>query len=223
MSDPADFLFRRDVLKHIRDFARARRVCPESTLAAVLVRATCMIPPHVTLPAIVGGRTSLNLFAALVGPSGAGKGGSESAAREAIQFVGASVPEPLLELPPGSGEGIARTFQEVDGETVHTALFTAPEVDTLGALMGRQGSTLEGEIRKVFAGETLGFTNAHKHTRTQVARLSYRAGLVVGVQPLRAGALLNGADGGTPQRFIWAPVLDRDMPDVPPACPTHSL
>jgi hypothetical protein len=178
-----------------------------------------MIPPHVTLPPIVGGRTSLNLFAALVGPSGSGKGGSESAAREAIEYTGLTVPEPLLELHPGSGEGIARTFQPFEAQTVHTALFTAPEVDTLSALMGRQGSTLEGELRKVYAGEALGFSNAQKHTRTQVPRLSYRAGLIVGVQPRRAAALLDGADGGTPQRFIWASVLDRDMPDEPPPSP----
>jgi len=216
----SDNLFERPVLAHIRDFARSRRVCPESTLAAVLVRANCMIPPHVTVPPIVGGRTSLNLFAALVGPSGYGKGGSESAGRDAIEFVGATVPQPLLELNPGSGEGLAKTFQVTgDENVVHTALFTAPEVDTLSALMGRQGSTLEGELRKVFAGESLGFTNAQKHTRTHVPRLSYRAGLVVGVQPRRAGPLLNGADGGTPQRFVWASVLDRDMPEVAPECP----
>jgi len=89
------------------------------------------------VPPIVGGRTSLNLFAALVGPSGYGKGGSESAGRDAIEFVGATVPQPLLELNPGSGEGLAKTFQVTgDENAVHTALFTAPEVDTLSALMG---------------------------------------------------------------------------------------
>jgi hypothetical protein len=38
---------------------------------------------------------------------------------------------------------------------------------------------------------------------------SYNFQLVAGVQPSRAGVLLEGRDAGTPQRFIWIPVLDR--------------
>lgn len=211
-----DFWEQRDSLRHIRDFARGRRVCPWSTLGVVLVRAACHIPPHVHLPPLVGGRTSLNLFCALVGPSGVGKGGSESAGRDAINFIGTTITN-LPELPLGSGEGIARTFT-ADSDT-HTALFTASEIDSLAALFTRQGSTLEGELRKVWTGETLGFTNAQKATRTFVERLSYRAGVIVGVQPLRAETLLAGADGGTPQRFIWMRVLDPQRPTERPKTP----
>ena len=71
-----DDLWDRPTLKHVHAFARSRRACPDSTLAAVLVRADCQIPPWVKLPPIIGGRTALNLFAALVGESGAGKGAS---------------------------------------------------------------------------------------------------------------------------------------------------
>lgn len=209
-----EFWSERPVLGHIRDFARSRRMNPASTLGVVLVRANCMIPPHVVIPPIIGGRSSLNLFVALVGPSAGGKGGSEAAARDAIVFTNTEIDLP--DLPVGSGEGIARTFQETGAESVHTALFTAPEVDTLGALFGRQASTIEAELRKVWFGEDLGFTNAQKNTRTRVPRLSYRAGLIVGVQPLRAGVLLRGADGGTPQRFLWLPVLDPEMPEQRP-------
>lgn len=214
-----DFWTSRPVLQHTRDFARGRRVCPWSTLGVVLVRAVCHIPPHVYLPPLVGGRTSANLFCALVGPSGVGKGGSESAGRDAITYEGHSeYGDPYLtELPLGSGEGISRTFSG-DG-SLHTALFTAPEIDSLAALFARQGSTLEGELRKVWMGETLGFTNSDKKTRTFVERLSYRAGMIVGVQPLRAHTLLDGADGGTPQRFIWMPVLDSQRPTERPDTP----
>jgi hypothetical protein len=203
-------------LGHVRDFARGRRVCPWSVLGVALVRASCHIPPHVVLPPLVGGRTSLNLFCALVGPSGVGKGGSESAGRDAITFTGNCITD-LPELPLGSGEGIARTFG-ADSDT-HSALFTAAEIDSLGALFSRQGATLESELRKMWTGETLGFTNAQKATRTLVERLTYRAGVIVGVQPLRAHTLLQGADGGTPQRFIWMPVLDQDRPDDRPDTP----
>jgi hypothetical protein len=211
-----DLFDQRDILRHVRDFARSRRVCPSSVLGVVLVRASCQIPPHVVLPALVGGYASLNMSAALVGPPAGGKGGSEAAARDAVTFDGDGAIDDIPEFPIGSGEGIARTFTENGAETVHTAILSTPEVDTLAALFGRQGATLEGELRKVWMGEQLGFTNAQQKTRTNVPRLSYRAGLIVGVQPLRAGALLRGADGGTPQRFVWMPVLDADMPEQRP-------
>lgn len=44
-------------------------------------------------------------------------------------------------------------------------------------------------------------------------------GLVAGVQPSKADTLLNDADGGTPQRFVWLPTIDPGAPDVPPADP----
>ncbi|MEU7763881.1 hypothetical protein AB0B25_01980 [Nocardia sp. NPDC049190] len=222
-----EFWTSRDVLAHIRDFARARRAGPWGTLGVALARAVAAVPPTVTLPATVGGRMSLNLFAALAAPSGGGKGACEAAARDAVACsedpTGLRVVE-IPEYPLGSGEGIARTFRPagVDDDEPNRedrALFSAPEVDTLTALFARSGSTLEGELRKLYSGETIGFNNAQKATRTVVPAHSYRACLMVGVQPLRAGALLDGADGGTPQRFLWLPVTDPDAPDEAPKDP----
>lgn len=213
----AQLFDRRDTLKHIREFARARGVSPWSTLGVVLVWASCMVPPNVVLPPIIGGPASLNLFAALVGPPGSGKGGSESAGRDAVKWNVQDLP-PVLPL--GSGEGVARVFNHgSDGSIIATAIFTASEIDRITALTGRQGSTLESILRNMWMGEELGFTNAQKATTTRVPRLSYRAGLIVGVQPQRASALLDGADGGTPQRFIWLPVLDPAILDTAPEPP----
>jgi ribose 1,5-bisphosphokinase PhnN len=220
-----DFWSARPILAHIHQFARSRRRCPWAVLGVSIVRANGIIPPATALPPYVGGRASLNTFVALTGPSGAGKGTSEAAARDAISFRwddGQIVDLP--EFPIGSGEGIARTFMspatgkdgEPEREQIYTAVFSVPEVDTAAGLFSRSGSTLEGELRKVFSGEQLGFTNAQAHTRTRVPAHTYRCGLIVGVQPGRAGALLDGADGGTPQRFVWLPVLDADMPDERP-------
>ncbi len=116
----------------------------------------------------------------------------------------------------GSAEGIGRTFVDNGEETINRAIFSNPEVQTVEGLFRRQGSTLEAEIRKLAMGEQLGYANAQKHTRVIVPRLTYRAGMMVGVQPLKSGVLLAGADGGTPQRFGWFPVLDPDMPDHRP-------
>lgn len=228
MTDAEEFWQDRKVLSHIHQFARARRRSPWAVLGVCLVRASCMIPPAVALPPHVGGRASLNLFLAVTGPSGAGKGTSEAAARDAIRFEWHDGrPAHIPEFPIGSGEGIARTFMpppagkdgEPEREQIIYAIFCAPEVDTAAGLFSRSGSTLESELRKVFSGEQLGFTNAQNHTRTFVEAHSYRCGQIVGVQPGRAGALLDGADGGTPQRFVWMPVLDPNMPDERPEQP----
>ncbi|ORV83481.1 hypothetical protein AWC11_22025 [Mycobacterium interjectum] len=227
-----EFWSARPILAHIRQFAQARRRCPWAVLGVSTVRANAIIPPATALPPHAGGRASLNTFVALTGPSGAGKGTSESAARDAISFRWHRGDEvDLPEFPIGSGEGIARTFmppaKDKNGiperEQIITALFSVPEVDTAAGLFSRSGSTLESELRKVFSGEQLGFTNAQAHTRTRVPAHTYRCGLIVGVQPGRAGALLDGADGGTPQRFIWLPVLDADMPDERPEEPARVM
>ncbi|MGV0624967.1 hypothetical protein [Mycolicibacter minnesotensis] len=155
---------------------------------------------------------SLNLFVALVGPSGGGKGASEAAAADGFDFG-------LLVhfLPLGSGEGMPRTYRDADAP--RSAIFSAPEVDTLGALGARQGSTLSAELRKAYSGEALGFANAGRDTRVVVPAHSYRCCLLVGVQPLRSGTLLDAADGGMPQRFVWLPVSDPDAPDERPPWP----
>ena len=124
----------------------------------------------------------------------------------------------------GSGEGVARTYQlpganADDPWDRSRAIFTAPEVDSLTALGGRQGATLLPELRKVYTGESIGFANGGRATRLVLPAHSYRACVSVGVQPERAGTLLRDADGGTPQRFVWASVADPDAPEVRPDCP----
>ncbi|WP_203236518.1 helix-turn-helix transcriptional regulator [Nocardia panacis] len=224
-----EFWASRKVLTHVREFARARRAGPWGVLGVILARTVAAVPPTVTLPPVVGGRMSLNLFTALVGPSGGGKGACEGSARDAV--VCSYDPHGLTmvdieEFPLGSGEGIARTFRPagIDDQELNSrdrAIFGAPEIDTVAALFSRSGSTLEGELRKLYSGEQIGFNNARKETRTVVAGHSYRACFVVGVQPLRAQALLGGADGGTPQRFLWMPVTDPDAPDTAPTEPAQ--
>ncbi|MFT3660017.1 MAG: hypothetical protein QM809_01095 [Gordonia sp. (in: high G+C Gram-positive bacteria)] len=210
----------RPILRHTRDFARARRVGPLPLLGALLVRAVAATEPTVVLPAVVGDHASLNLLLGFVGPSGAGKGATEAAARRATNLP--QVPE----LPIGSGEGIARTFAPPpagkDGEPVTEpvtrAIFTAAEVDTVAAVAGRKGSTLLPTLRSMWSGETLGAANSQAHTRLNIPAHSYRACMTIGVQPERAAGLL-GDTAGTAQRMLWLPVGDPDAPDVAPACP----
>lgn len=215
-----NFWASREVLQHVLTLARARRVGPWAVLGSAMARAVATIPPTVALPGIVGGRMSLNLFVASVGPSGGGKGGADAASMSGLTFPG----YPVDVVPVGSGEGVGRSFRPPgtkpdEPNPVSAAVFTCPEIDSLTALTSRQGSTLSAELRKLYSGENLGFANAGKETRNIVAAHTYRACLIAGVQPLRSAPLLGSSDGGLMQRFVWLPTSDADAPDVPPPDP----
>lgn len=204
---PGDLWTARPVLDHIRQFALARMTSPAAVLGVTLLRALAIAPPTVVLPPLIGGYGSLNLFTALVGPSGAGKGAAASAARDAFHW-----PEHIHMATVGSGEGIAHQYAHIEkGEQVNdhrSVLFDVPEVDALSAISNRQGSTLLSQLRSAFSGEKLGFSYADRTRRLALERHNYRLGMIVGVQPERGAGLLNDADGGTPQRFIWLPATD---------------
>ncbi|MDH6679247.1 hypothetical protein M2284_003463 [Rhodococcus sp. LBL1] len=225
LEQPESFWASRPVLAHIIEFARSRRAGPWSVLVVILARVIAALEPNVMLPPKPGAAVSLNLFAALVGPSGSGKGVSMGTARDAVAIVdfnGRSID--IEEFPLGSGEGVSRTYRPAgtddDEPNPRTrALFDAPEVDTIAALGARQGATLMPELRKLFMGEQLGFNNGTKATRSILSAHSYRASLTIGVQPAKAGPLLYDADGGTPQRFVFMPVHDPDAPDEAPETP----
>ena len=221
-----EFWTSRTVLQHIRNLAQARMVGPKAVLAYALAEALATIPTYVTLPPTVGGRGSLNACIAIVGPSGAGKGTAAVAARDGVVCdypVG-----PVARVPLGTGEGIARTYRPVgtkpeDPSPTNSAIFTGEEIDTWAAIASRSGSTLSAEVRKMYSGEQLGFGNAGRDTRVIVPAHSYRAVVIVGVQPERSGPILDAADGGLTQRFFWVPASDPDAPEVPPEAPEPLL
>ncbi|QZY45072.1 MULTISPECIES: bifunctional DNA primase/polymerase [Mycolicibacterium] len=208
----------RPELTRLRQFARARSVGPWSMLGAVLARAIATIPPHVVLPPTVGSFASVNLFVALVAPSGFGKNTSEAAAAD---FVVSETD--VFVATPGSGEGIPKQYaykQKAEQINLRNAvMFTVGEVDTFAALAGRSGSTLMPELRKAWMGERLGFGYANAEKAVVIMEHRYRMTMIVGVQPGRARALLDDKDGGTPQRFIWLPTTDADAPEEPDAEP----
>lgn len=209
----------RPLLQHLHDFARARRVSPWAVLGVTLARIVTATPHQVCLPPIVGGKASLNLFVGLVGPSGSGKGAAEAVAADALQ-VGYITSHNV-----GSGEGIAHGYMHrAKGDLVwnddqHAVLFSVPEIDSLAAQGDRKGATLMPQLRSGWTGEQLGFGYADPTKRIIVPAHEYRLCLVAGIQPGRAACLLDDADGGTPQRFLWMPATDSGAPDQPPAEP----
>lgn len=216
-TEAVDFWDARPYLAHLRVFALARMCSPWAVLGVALLRALAVVPPNVVLPALIGGSGSLNLFAALVGPSGVGKGAAESAAADAIRWP------TIYTASVGSGEGIAHQYAHRGKEDVimdrFSVLFTCPEVDTLAALGSRQGATLLTQLRSAFSGERLGFGYADALKRIPIERHGYRLGLICGVQPEKAGPLINDSDGGTPQRFIWLRATDPAITATPPELP----
>lgn len=207
----------RPILQHIHTVARARRACPWAVLGVVLARVITATPVTVVLPPLVGAEASLNTFIAIVATSGGGKGASERAAKAALTIDGIDT------AGAGSGEGIAHLFahRTKNGTERHrtAVLLSVPEIDTLAALGDRKGATLLPELRKAWSGEDLGFAYADPTKALSITEHTYRLTLLAGVQPDRAGWVLDDAGGGTPQRFLWLPAEDTTAPDNPPPCP----
>jgi hypothetical protein len=217
-------LWDRPELARIRDFARARQCSPLATLGVVLARTAGRVPPFVVLPPLVGSWLSLNLYVALVGPSGAGKDAAIACGADALELGGGF---DFREVGLGSGEGLLDQYvayrppkgDDRGGVDQHTesVLFVNPEVETLAALRGRSSATLMPELRSAWFGKGLGFAYANRERRLFVGAHRYRLGLILGVQPEHAGVLLDDQAAGTPQRFVWLPATDPNAPDVPPA------
>ncbi|AYE97910.1 hypothetical protein C0J29_27065 [Mycobacterium paragordonae] len=201
-----------DQLAKIYRWARARYAAPWAVFFAVLLRVAASVGPHVQLPGVIGGRASLNLLVAFVSASGGGKGISDKVGRMAW-------PASIVELPIGSGEGIAAAFKrpdkpDEDNEPITAAVFNIPEIDTLSGIASRQGSILLAQLKSMAMGEQLGQSNASKATSRIVPAHSYRCCLSVGAQPGHTGVIFNDTTGGTPQRFLWSPTTDPEMPDT---------
>lgn len=208
------FWDQRPELRTIHDMARARIVNPWGALGAVLANVCANTHVDSHLPAKLGAKGSLNLFVALVGPPGAGKGVANAVASEVVQIA----PWMATRTDLGSGEGLVSVFvykvknkETGELETKRRADYARvdiAEVEKLLAIAKRQGATLDAYLRSAWSGESIGRATADPERNLTVDAHTYRLSMVVGVQPGRAGALLDGAGGGTPQRFIWMPVID---------------
>ncbi|WP_156744297.1 hypothetical protein [Mycobacterium sp. E740] len=206
-----------DELRACRDYARARRVGPWAMLGGALTLAAATIPPFVVLPPVIGSHGSANLYVGLCGPSGSTKSAAIAAARDWLQCE----PGTPDAVKPGSGQGIAKCYAHVDVRAKGgpqqrgkrwNAVATITEVDTLTAAGSMQGSSLWAELRSAWSGERVGHDYADPSKAVVLQPHRYRLCMVVGVQPLRAAPLLDDADAGTPQRFVWLPVNDPGAP-----------
>lgn len=203
-----DFFDATPQLQVMRQWSRARYAAPWAVFGGVLLRVAATTGPEVQLPGIIGGRASLNLLAAFVSPSGGGKGVSDKVARLVW-------PAPIVERPIGSCEGIAATFvppKKEGVEPITRAIINVSEIDSLAGIASRQGSIVLAQLKSAAMGEQLGQGNSSEATTRIVPPHSYRLCMSVGAQPAHTGVLFDDTTGGTPQRFLWFPTTDPDMP-----------
>src|SRR5690606_5837012 len=208
--DVRDFWEARPILTHIRDFARARGVAPWAMFGAVLARVACDIPPGYVLPAIIGSPASLNLFVALVGPSGAGKDSSINASLECLSFF------PVKETTVGTGQGLGHAYGTFRGREFNqeeiAVLLRISEIGELEANTKLSGSNLIEVLKTMYGGEAYRPAYAQVDKRVELKAHHYRLAIIAGVQPRRAGVLLDREADGTPQRWLWFPTIDPEAP-----------
>ena len=201
--------------------AEALRASPEATLGVTIARVLSAVSTAVKLPALVGGKGSLNYGAVLVGRSGAGKGVAISASRHAVQVLGEADWIPI-----GSGEGLSHIYGFRPRPTRaepnpgierirQAAIVITPEIDSVFAQQSRRGSTLGPQLRMALSGEQLGAQYVDPQKRIIIDEHSYRLSFVAGAQPDHTAGLLTGpeASGGTPQRIMWFPAWDLQAPE----------
>ncbi|ULP47338.1 hypothetical protein [Mycolicibacter virginiensis] len=203
-----------DQLTRIYQWARARYAAPWAVFGAVLLRVAASTGPHVQLPGVIGGRASLNMMAVFVAASGGGKGISDATARLAW-------PADIHEEGLGSGQGISELFKETKNpeDRISRAIFMVPEIDHLAALDAGQGNNTRATLKAAIMGERLGSKGASSATSRMVAPHTYRMCLSVAGQFGHCGVILDDATGGTPQRTLWFPSTDPQMPDERSADP----
>jgi hypothetical protein len=211
LSDTLDFergfWTQRDSLQSIYLASLSRMCSPWAVLGYCAAIALAAVRPHCTLPPTIGGPGSLNWFCAIAAISGGGKSGSAKVARDLMGYT-------TYQRNLGSGEGMVDAYvipadkaKGTPRSLRESVMFVAGEIDNMAALGNRAGSTLNGNLRDAFTGETMGY--AYRQASDQHLEAgTYRLTLVVNIQPARAGALLDDAHGGMLQRFMWFPGTD---------------
>lgn len=206
-----------DQLNLIYRWARASYVAPWGLLFGVLLRVAASTSPGVMLPGPPA-PASLNQGVVFVGRSGAGKGVADKLSRVVWP---ASIHEEGL----GSGQGIAELFKEQKNpeDRITRAIISVSEIDHLSALNSGQGNNTRAALKAALTGDRLGSKGASAPTTRSVPADSYRLGLSISAQFGHTDVLMQDVTGGTPQRMLWAPVTDPDMPDEPGPAPDRVL
>ena len=118
-------------------------------------------------------------------------------------------------------DGIGYHQKKVKVKRYDNACFYVDEGEAITQLLQRNASTLGETLRRGFADQDLGQTNASTETTRRVKGGEYALGLLIGFQPGTVLPVLEDVGPGTPQRFIFASPIDpnRPHPDQAPLWP----
>jgi Bifunctional DNA primase/polymerase, N-terminal len=218
---PDTFWTARAELDRIRRAAFARGRAPDAVLHVVLARLAAAVPWTLRLPGKIGSHKPLCYFGNIIGPPGAGKGDALAIAAELVPL-----PPWVLDVPPGSGEGLAELLygevNEIDPDTGkshkvrrivrHNAFLPLDEGRVLADVGARKGSTLVPALCSIWTGNAIGQGNADAQRYRNVPAGTYTYGLVCLFQTTTIGPLFAEIGAGLPQRFGWAHALDPAIP-----------
>ncbi|MGV0837464.1 hypothetical protein [Mycolicibacterium thermoresistibile] len=208
-----DFWISRGVLKDIWNTAWDQLVSPWAAFGIAAARALVKVPPWYQIQrGIVGDHAAVNMFVAIVGESGDGKGIAAG--------LGARLVPDVMVTTPSSGEGLARELhrsEDADANSWIGVLADYREVSELSAVAGRAGSnsTILARLCKARSGEDLSTKTSDRRKTYTVPAHSYRIGLTVGMQPQKADRFFAEDGGGLPQRFLFFDAVD-DRVDYAP-------
>lgn len=228
------FFHSREWLGYAYRYAKALRLSPYGLVGVMLARMSALTPPNVVaqltphdLP------MTLNVNVALVGPTGSGKGRIMGQARrlmpapplcmleEVKPKTGESIPAKFVaKIPATDGNGKPIKGEYADKVMTDRCLLYMPEVVSLKAAMGRQGSTILPTLLESFSNEPLGDDTKGRQYQIKLPPYFYRLAAVVGVQPSNAGILFDEAQTGLAGRFIYMPSVDAEAPQRRPDAPT---
>lgn len=232
---PSNLWEARPWLAWVRQYAKHVHLNPFALAVCVLLREAMRVPPTLLVPSLgigSGNEAGVNMYAALVGGSGAGKDTTDRTAAAIVpDILGAGVHIPV------SGEGIAAMFArrvpdlDPDGKPIRgeshqecanpRALLSISEVSQLAGASRISSSTLISTLLAQFMGYRFGAFNKGADNRLEIPDFGYRLCMSVNAQPDSADVFVDNEGKGFPQRFLWADVLDpecdKDMRHRTPA------
>lgn len=211
-------------LDKVNTAATARGVNPWGVLGAVMSWVAVDIPPEVTTLSEQWGKGTFNLFVALCGEPGAGKGitarlGSELVRRGAQgNFVTDSYNAPVRGMV-GSPEGMInalspRTPDEDDDAAednprteLARVIFVIDEMNRLYGERRTQESTQEGTLLSMWSNENVGVLRKQEKDTLTVNEWTYRVCFLVGAQAKWVHRLASETSAGLAQRWLYLPAV----------------
>lgn len=208
-------------LDKVAKAAKTRGVNPWGVLGAVMAWVAVDIPPEVTTLGEQQGKGTFNLFVALCGEPGAGKGNTMQLASGMVRreirgnFVTAEFNKPMRG-PVGSPEGMIsvlrpRTAAEDEDEDnqppeLARVIFEVAEINRLYGERRTQESTQEGTLLSMWSNENVGVLRKKEQDTLAVEAWSYRACFLVGAQAKWVHRLAGETSDGLAQRWLYLPV-----------------